>query len=123
MVLINEYGKKWAKISKILKTRSGKQIRHHYLNILDKKNKKSKFSLEENNKLINLFNIFGAKWQKISEEFVGRSADNLKCRFNSLRKQKTEKIINVLPSNNIRNQNNLLNSMKKSQYIRKYKNN
>ena len=107
MVLINEYGKKWAKISKILKTRSGKQIRHHFVNILDKKNKKSKFSLEENNKLIHLFNKYGAKWQKISEEFVGRSADNLKCRYYNIIKQKTEKK-RIFPRN-INHKNDFLN--------------
>ena len=112
MSLINLYGKKWAKISQILVTRSGKQIRHHYVNILDKLNKKSKFSLEENNKLINLFNKYGAKWQKISEEFVGRSADNLKCRYYNIIKQKTNKKTKALLCNNINNQNDFNTAIK-----------
>jgi len=59
--LIEIHGKKWATIAKLLKTRSDKQTRHHYLNSLDSKNSKKQFSIEENNKLINLFNLYGPK--------------------------------------------------------------
>ena len=35
--LVGQYGKAWAKISGILKTRNGKQIRDRFINVLDPK--------------------------------------------------------------------------------------
>ena len=42
--LYNKYGKNWAKISKEMLTRTGKQIRDRFLNSLDKGIDKRKFS-------------------------------------------------------------------------------
>ena len=53
--LVEKHGKKWALIAKIFKTRSGKQIRHHYLNILDTSNKKKGFTTEDDLKIKELF--------------------------------------------------------------------
>jgi len=40
--LVNKYGKAWSKISKILGTRNGKQIRDRFINVLDPEIKKRK---------------------------------------------------------------------------------
>jgi len=93
--LINIHGKKWGKIATLLKTRSDKQTRHHYLNSLDSKNSKKQFSIEENNKLINLFNLYVPKWRIIAKEFNGRTADYLKCRHYNLNKQKIKALNNI----------------------------
>jgi len=86
--LIELYGKKWSKISKELGTRSGKQIRHHYANITDSVNKKLKFTKEEDKHLLDFHNRHGSDWKLISTFFSGRSADNLKGRFNNLLNKK-----------------------------------
>ncbi len=79
--LVAKYGRKWAEIAKIFKTRSGKQIRHHYINILDEKNIKSAFSVDDDIKLKDLYFKYGPKWKKISANFNGRTADSIKNRF------------------------------------------
>ena len=79
--LVARYGKKWAKISKILKTRSGKQIRHHYINILDEGIKKKGFTPEEDLKIRELYLKYGPKWQLISKYFNCRTGDIIKSRY------------------------------------------
>jgi len=79
--LIKIHGKKWALISKILKTRSGKQIRHHYINSLDVNNTKKVFTEEEDHKIKELYLKFGPKWQLIGSYFIGRTGDAIKSRY------------------------------------------
>jgi len=86
--LVNIHGRKWAKISRILVTRSGKQIRHHYINITDNQNNKLKFTEDERIKLMELHKIHGSNWQQISSFFTGRTADNLKCKFYNFTKER-----------------------------------
>ena len=81
--LVKLHGSKWATISKILGTRSGKQIRHHFNNITDIRNFKVEFSQEELKQLIELHKIHGPNWKLISGYFSGRSPDNLKCCLNN----------------------------------------
>ena len=85
--LINIIGKKWATISKIIGTRSGKQIRLHYNNITDSRVNKLSFSEEEHNRLIDLNKKYGSNWQVISTFFNGRTPDYLKCKFNNYAKK------------------------------------
>jgi len=86
--LVKLHGNKWAAISKILGTRSGKQIRHHYNNITDIRNFKVVFSREELKQLIELHKIHGPNWKLISSYFSGRSPDNLKFCLNNYYKKK-----------------------------------
>ena len=79
--LVEKHGKKWALIAKIFKTRSGKQIRHHYLNILDINNKKKGFTPEEDLKIKDLYLKYGPKWKLISTFFIGRTGDTIKTRY------------------------------------------
>jgi len=79
--LVKKHGKKWAFISKLIKNRSGKQIRDRYINCLDDKNLKRGFSLEEDAKIKELYNIHGPKWSIISKEFYGRTGDAIKNRY------------------------------------------
>lgn len=81
--MVQIYGKSWSKISKMLITRNGKQIRDRYINILDPNIKKGKFTLEEDLKLLNLFRKFGTKWATISKFFENRTADMIKNRYHS----------------------------------------
>jgi len=81
--LVNKYGKSWSKISKVLVSRNGKQIRDRYINILDPNIKKGKFSLEEDLKLLSLYRKLGPRWATISKFFDNRTADMIKNRFHS----------------------------------------
>jgi hypothetical protein len=81
--LVQIHGKSWSKISKILATRNGKQIRDRYINVLDPEIKKGKFSEEEDKQLIRLYMHCGPKWATISKHFENRTADMIKNRFHS----------------------------------------
>lgn len=86
--LVSRYGKAWAKISKILGTRNGKQIRDRYINMLDPEIRKGKFTEEEDNSLILLFHSHGPKWAAIAKYYPNRTADMIKNRFHSSIKKK-----------------------------------
>lgn len=88
MELVNKYGKSWSKISKILGTRNGKQIRDRFINVLDPEIKKGKFSDDEDRKLIALFKQYGPKWATIAKYYPNRTADMIKNRFHSSIKKK-----------------------------------
>ena len=92
--LVEKYGKSWSKISKIIQTRNGKQIRDRYLNILDPNINKKKFSVEEDYLLIQLYEKFGPKWAKINQFFHKRTTDMIKNRFYSSLKKKYDDYIN-----------------------------
>jgi hypothetical protein len=86
--LVNKYGKSWSKISKILGTRNGKQIRDRFINVLDPEIKKGKFTDEEDRKLISLYKQHGPKWATIAKYYTNRTADMIKNRFHSSIKKK-----------------------------------
>jgi hypothetical protein len=86
--LVNKYGKAWSKISKILGTRNGKQIRDRFINVLDPEIRKGKFTDEEDRKLISLFRQYGSKWATIAKYYPNRTADMIKNRFHSSIKKK-----------------------------------
>jgi len=87
--LVKIYGKKWSFISKkINRSRTGKQIRDRYLNVLDEKNKKIAFSKYEDKKIIELFQKHGPKWSLFANEFKGRTGDAIKNRYNWALKKK-----------------------------------
>jgi hypothetical protein len=81
--LVNTYGKSWSKISKVFRSRNGKQIRDRYLNVLDPNINKTKFTAQEDEKLIRLYLRFGNKWATIAGFFDDRTADMIKNRFHS----------------------------------------
>jgi len=88
MDLVNKYGKSWSKISKILGTRNGKQIRDRFINVLDPDIRKGKFTDDEDKKLISLYKQHGPKWATIAKYYPNRTADMIKNRFHSSIKKK-----------------------------------
>jgi hypothetical protein len=86
--LVNKYAKSWSKISKILGTRNGKQIRDRYINVLDPEIRKGKFTDDEDKKLISLYKQHGPKWATIAKYYPNRTADMIKNRFHSSIKKK-----------------------------------
>ena len=81
--LVQVYGKSWSKISKILVTRNGKQIRDRFINVLDPEIKKGKFTEEEDKLLIRLYLYYGPRWATICKHYNNRTADMIKNRFHS----------------------------------------
>lgn len=86
--MVSKYGKVWSKISKILGTRNGKQIRDRFINVLDPEIRKGKFTEEEDIMLVSLFNQMGPKWATIAKFYPNRTADMIKNRFHSSIKKK-----------------------------------
>lgn len=80
---IKIHGKKWDEVAKMLKYRTPKQIKERYLNKLDDNLVRSKFSNEEDDKIISLYLKHGSKWSFISRFFGGRTPDMIKSRFYS----------------------------------------
>lgn len=79
--LIKIHGNKWSIISKIIKTRTGKQIRERYYNCLDQKINNAKFTEEENNLINCLFSKYGSAWSLIAKNLSGRTSQLIKNRF------------------------------------------
>ena len=88
--LIKIYGNSWSKISKIIKTRNGKQIRDRYLNVLSPNINKKKFTIEEDILLLELYAKYGPKWSIIHTHFKDRTTDMIKNRFHSSLKKRFE---------------------------------
>ena len=81
--LYEKYGKNWAAISKEMPHRTGKQIRDRFLNSLDTKFERGKFTEEEDQTIIKYYKIYGNSWAKIAKKLKTRTGDMVKNRFYS----------------------------------------
>lgn len=63
--LVQKYGFHWSKISPFLSQRSGKQIREHYLNQLRPDLNTEPWSLEEDEKIVEIYKEVGGRWSVI----------------------------------------------------------
>jgi hypothetical protein len=81
--LIDIHGKKWSKISRIMKYRTGKQIRDRYNHSLDNKINKKKYTAEEENVIKCLYSKYGSAWSLIAKNLPGRTSQQIKNRFYS----------------------------------------
>lgn len=86
--LVKKYGTSWSRISKEMQSRNGKQIRDRYINVLDPFINKDKFTIEEDAKIVELYNKIGSKWSIIAKYFLHRTADMIKNRYYSSIKKK-----------------------------------
>jgi hypothetical protein len=84
--IINSVGKNWELISKIMCTGNARQCKERWENYLNPKINKLYWTIEEDEKLIELRNEIGLNWISISHEFDGKSAVALKTDGNILRK-------------------------------------
>jgi len=82
------HGENWEEISKILVLRSPKEIKDRFTKKLDLKLIRTKFTKQEDDKIISLYLKNGSKWSYISKFINGRNPDMIKRRFySSLQKQ------------------------------------
>ena len=94
--LYEKYGKNWAAISKEMPHRTGKQIRDRFLNSLDSKFERGKFTEEEDQTIIKYYKIYGNSWAKIAKKLKTRTGDMVKNRFYSSLKKTIFKNRNLL---------------------------
>ena len=96
LLLFQKYGKNWAAISKEMPHRTGKQIRDRFLNSLDSKFVRGKFTQEEDQIIIKYYKIYGHSWAKIAKKLKTRTGDMVKNRFYSSLKKYVFKNKNFL---------------------------
>ena len=94
--LYKKYGKDWAAISKEMPQRTGKQIRDRYINSLDTRYKRGKFSKEEDKIILKYHKIYGNKWSQIAKKMKTRTGDMVKNRFYSFLKKQAINNKNLL---------------------------
>ena len=81
--LVKKMGKNWNGISKVVKTKNGKQVRERYINKLDPGINQEDWTEEEDFLLISLFIAIGSKWSEIGKRMPGRPENKIKNRFYS----------------------------------------
>ena len=81
--LVLKYNHNWVKIANELGGRSRVQVKDKYRNMTKQKARISKFSGEEDNKIIFFLNKFGRDWLQISEFLVERTPEMIKNRYYS----------------------------------------
>ena len=71
---VNQLGiRNWIEVSKSLPGRIGKQCRERWHKTLDPNICRSRWTLEEDMKLVRLYCIYGNKWSSFAKEFNGRT--------------------------------------------------
>ena len=96
IALHKKYGKNWAAISKEMPQRTGKQIRDRFLNSLDSKFERGKFTEEEDQMILKYYKIYGNSWARIAKKLKTRTGDMVKNRFYSSLKKYVFKNKNFL---------------------------
>ena len=113
--LYEKYGKNWAAISKEMPHRTGKQIRDRFLNSLDTRYNKRKFSKEEDKMILKYHKIYGNKWSEIAKKLKARTGDMVKNRFYSSLKRKLQNNKELLKKKRKLSKNN--SKIKKKEFI------
>lgn len=83
---VETHGKKWELIKKLFPQREINEIQSRYQVKLDKKFKFSNFTKEEDRQLMELHNLYGNKWNKITKHILNRSANTIKSRIKAITK-------------------------------------
>lgn len=87
LALYKQYGPQWSKIAAVLTSRTGKQIRERYINVLRPDISHEEWTEEEERKLMELGEKLGKKWCKIVAYLPGRTETQVKNKFCLLQKK------------------------------------
>lgn len=89
--VVGRYGPaNWDILAKYIKSRTGKQCRERYHNILDPNVRKGNWSDEEDVCILSMHASLGNQWARISRALVGRTDNSVKNRFYALMKNKAD---------------------------------
>jgi len=80
-MLLKKYGNSWTYISKLMGTRSNRQIRNRYDENLNPHVSKNKFNEEEDKLVLQLHNIFDNNWSKYLNYLPNRCVKVIKRRY------------------------------------------
>ena len=96
IALIEKHGQNWTLLSECMKSRSSKQCRERWMNHLNPDLKKTKWSAEEDAKLLELAALYPRKWAEMARGIPGRTENMAKCRYHTLvrRKAKLDRLKN-----------------------------
>lgn len=72
---------KWSLASRLIPGRNGKQCRERWVNHLNPDIKKGNWTEEEDEKIYQMYQVYGSAWSKIAKHFNGRSENSIKNRF------------------------------------------
>lgn len=72
---------KWSLASRVIPGRNGKQCRERWINHLNPEIKKGNWTEEEDEKIYQMYKVYGSAWSKIAKHFDGRSENSIKNRF------------------------------------------
>lgn len=72
---------KWSLASRVIPGRNGKQCRERWINHLNPEIKKGNWTEEEDEKIYQMYKVYGSAWSKIAKCFDGRSENSIKNRF------------------------------------------
>ena len=86
--LVEIYGTNWELVSKNFPYFTAEMLEERYNNKLDPKLKRTKFTEEEDEKIVALYSKFGNNWKEIASYFPDRNANMIKNRFYSFLKKK-----------------------------------
>lgn len=87
--LIHQQGERWRDVAAQMPGRTARQCRERWVNFLAPQIKNTPWSPEEDSLLESLHNKYGAQWALISRMIEGRSAVQVKNRWNSLQRRPT----------------------------------
>lgn len=88
--LVAKYGTDdWDQISDIMETKNARQCHDRWFYNLSPKVVKTPFTVDEDQKLLNLVSKIGPHWVKIAKHFPGKTDTQIKNRYKVLKKKKT----------------------------------
>lgn len=92
-LLIKKYGENdWNTISKKMRKRNPRQCKDRWINYLSPSLDFSPWTEEDDKKLVELYNQYGAKWTKLASFFQSRTSINVKNRWLVLHRHQKEEI-------------------------------
>lgn len=90
--LVKQYGESnWQKVSSFMNNRTVRQCRERWQNSLSPRVLKTDWTMEEDQLLLQKYNLYGPHWKLIEPFFFGRTSYSLRNRFRSIKKKHSEK--------------------------------